>query len=78
MGAGYDLDAACLSEGLDLIGALDTLLARAQRAGAVRADVNFDDVKALMTGCLTRTPTPEDPGARDRMVAIATAGLRNR
>jgi AcrR family transcriptional regulator len=76
MGAGYDLDAACLSEGVDLTGALNALLTRAQRAGAVRADVNFDDVKALMTGCLSRVPTPTDPGARDRMVAIATAGLR--
>jgi AcrR family transcriptional regulator len=76
MGAGYDLDAACLSEGVDLTGALNTLLTRAQRAGAVRADVNFDDVKALLTSCLSRIPTPADPGARDRMVAIATAGLR--
>jgi hypothetical protein len=49
MGAGYDLDAACLRDGIDLKGALDGLLVRAQRAGAVRADVNGDDVKALMT-----------------------------
>ena len=77
MGAGYDLDAACLRDGLDMMGALRALLTRAQQAGAVRPDVTTDDVKALMTSVLTRPPTPEDPGARDRMVAIATAGLRN-
>jgi AcrR family transcriptional regulator len=76
MGAGYDLDEACLRDGIDLKGALDGLLVRAQQAGAIRADVNGDDVKALMTSCLSRTPTPADPAARDRMVEIATAGLR--
>ena len=77
MGAGYDLDAACVREGCDLKGALNDLLARAQRVGAVRADVNGDDVKALMNSCLFRTPTQDDPAARDRMIAIATQGLRN-
>ena len=77
MGAGYDLDAAVLGEGFDLKGSLSELLVRAQRAGAVRPDVNHDDVKALMTSCLSRTPTQADPAARDRMIAIATQGLRN-
>jgi AcrR family transcriptional regulator len=76
MGAGYDLDEVCLRDGIDLKGALNGLLAGAQRAGAVRPDVNADDVKALMTSCLSRTPTSADPAARDRMVEIATAGLR--
>lgn len=76
MGAGYDLDAICLGDGIDLRGALSDLLAAAQRAGAVRADVTHDDVKALMTSCLSRTPTAADPGARDRMIEITTAGLR--
>jgi hypothetical protein len=76
MGSGYDLDAACLGDGIDLKGALNDLLAGAKRAGAVRPDVNADDVKALMTSCLSRTPTPADPAARDRMMEIATAGLR--
>ena len=47
-----------------------------RRRGAVLPDVNADDVKALMTSCLTRTPTQADPKARDRMVAIATRGIR--
>ncbi|MGH3293156.1 MAG: TetR/AcrR family transcriptional regulator [Trebonia sp.] len=76
MGAGYDLDEVCLRDGIDLKGALNDLLVRAQQAGAIRPDVNGDDVKALMTSCLTRTPTPGDPAARDRMIEIATAGLR--
>ena len=76
MGAGYDLDASCLSDGIDLKGALNNLLVSAQRAGAVRADVNHDDVKALMTSCLSRASAQDDPGACERMVAIATAGLR--
>ena len=62
--------------GIDLRGALNNLLVSAQRAGAVRADVNHDDVKALMTSCLSRASAQDDPGACDRMVAIATAGLR--
>src|ERR1700752_3236277 len=33
MGAGYDLDAVCTRDGIDLIGALTNLLVRAQRAG---------------------------------------------
>ena len=74
MGAGYDLDAACLSDDIDLRGALNVLLARAQDAGAVRPDVNHDDVKALMTSCLSRASAP---GACDRMVAIAVQGLRS-
>lgn len=78
MGAGYDLDEACLGNGIDLKGALNDLLVRAQQAGAVRPDVNQDDVKALMTSCLSRPPTNEDPAARDRMIEIATAGLKTR
>jgi AcrR family transcriptional regulator len=77
MGAGYDLDALCTRDAIDLMGALTNLLTRAQRAGVVRPDATYDDVKALVTGCLARTPTAADPTARERMIAIATAGLRN-
>jgi AcrR family transcriptional regulator len=70
----FDLDAAARREGIDVTGALGDLLTRAQRAGAVRGDADTADIKALITGCLARTP-PEDPAARDRMISIATAGL---
>jgi AcrR family transcriptional regulator len=76
VGAGYDMDAATAREGFDLTSELAGLLARAQRAGAVRADADTADVKALITGCLARTPTVADPAARGRMTQIAAQGLR--
>ncbi|MFE6687785.1 TetR/AcrR family transcriptional regulator [Streptomyces sp. NPDC057743] len=38
---------------LEFLAALGVLLARAQRAGAVRADVDLDDVRVLLAGVLT-------------------------
>lgn len=76
-GGGFDLDAAAGRGGLDVLGALGALLARAQRAGGVRDDIDAADVKALITGCLARVPTPADPAARDRMISIARRGLVN-
>ena len=75
-GAGFDFDAAALREGLDVIGALGDLLARAQRAGAIPGDVDTADVKALITGCLARMSGTADPAARDRIIRIACRGLR--
>lgn len=70
-GAGVDIVAEADRSGHDVGGALRSLLEGAQRAGAVRADV--DDVKALITGCPARG---RDAVARDRMLAVAEAGLR--
>jgi AcrR family transcriptional regulator len=75
-GAGFDLDATTRRTGLDMMGALDELLAHAQRAGAVRGDIDVADVKALITGCLARTPAAADPAARDRIISIIRQGLR--
>jgi AcrR family transcriptional regulator len=72
-GAGFDIEAAADTSAHDVLAALRDLLERAQRAGAVRADVDVQDVKALVTGCLARG---RDEAARDRMLAIAAAGLR--
>ncbi len=72
-GAGYDLDEAARRDGVDPMTALARLLDRAQRAGAVRPDVDVADVKALIGGCLTRAG---DPAALDRMVAVARQGLQ--
>jgi AcrR family transcriptional regulator len=75
-GAGFNLDATARCRGLDIMGALNELLVRAQRAGSVRADIDTADVKALITGCLARTPDASDPAAaRDRMISIARQGL---
>ncbi|KUL34079.1 TetR family transcriptional regulator [Streptomyces sp. NRRL F-4489] len=38
---------------LEFLTALGILLARAQQAGAVREDVDLDDVRVLLAGCLT-------------------------
>jgi hypothetical protein len=54
--------AACRADPVSDAGELlGCLLTRAQRAGAVRGDIDAADVKALITGCLTRTPGAADP-----------------
>ncbi|HMH93850.1 MAG TPA: hypothetical protein VK586_22560, partial [Streptosporangiaceae bacterium] len=49
--------------GYDVTGMLSDLLARAQRAGAIRPDASLADVKALMSGCLYDDPTFPAPGS---------------
>jgi len=53
--------------------ALSELRSRAQRAGAIRSDVDDDDVVALLTGCVAMVAVQ---GAADRMVALACDALR--
>ncbi len=73
-GAGYDLDSAAARAGCDVPGRLRDLLASAQRAGAVRPDVDPADVKALLAGCLARDAS--DGAALDRVIAVVCDGLR--
>lgn len=73
---------------LEFLVALGVLLARAQQAGAVRADVDLDDVRVLLTGCLAmerqrsagRGPAGADAEAGEvpagRMTALMLDGLR--
>ncbi|MEW2623315.1 TetR/AcrR family transcriptional regulator [Streptomyces sp. NPDC048106] len=77
-GAGYDLEAAAEEAGYDATAGLRDLLDRAQAAGAVRSDVDYADVKALMTGCLVRAEgrTGSDLAALERVTAIVCDGLR--
>ncbi|WP_131737483.1 TetR/AcrR family transcriptional regulator [Actinomadura roseirufa] len=56
--------------------ALATLLANAQAAGAVRADVNVADVRTLMTGCLFMERSHRATGPPGRMTALVGAALR--
>ncbi|MVU76273.1 TetR/AcrR family transcriptional regulator [Nocardia sp. ET3-3] len=51
-GAGFDIDAAAVAARCDVSGRLRELLAAAQRAGAIRSEITYADVKALMSGCL--------------------------
>jgi AcrR family transcriptional regulator len=53
--------------------ALSELRSRAQQAGAIRADVDDDDVVALLTGCVAMVAVR---GSADRMVALACDALR--
>ncbi|GAA3382237.1 TetR/AcrR family transcriptional regulator [Cryptosporangium minutisporangium] len=76
IGAGFDIDAAAAATGYDLNEHFHRLLTAAQNAGAVRGDVDFADVKALLAGCLARERDTADPAARDRLIAIVRAGLR--
>jgi AcrR family transcriptional regulator len=75
-GSGFDIKAAVSGPDRDVAGAMADLLARAKRAGAVRPDIDAADVIALVAGCLARRPDPDDPAARDRLVAVVSAGLR--
>jgi AcrR family transcriptional regulator len=75
-GAGFDVEAAALRAGHDVSGRLRDLLTAAQRAGTIRADITFPDVKALMAGCLARAADDRDGEALDRVIAVVCAGLR--
>jgi AcrR family transcriptional regulator len=74
-GVGFDIKAVVAAPERDVAGLLAGLLARAQQAGAVRPDVDADDVIALVAGCLARHSGGDDPAARDRLVAVVRAGL---
>jgi AcrR family transcriptional regulator len=67
-GAGLDLSGFSA----EIFSAERTLLRRAQDAGAVRPDLDHADVKAMITGCLTRA---DDPAARARLIAVMCAGM---
>ncbi|WP_371781144.1 TetR/AcrR family transcriptional regulator [Streptosporangium subroseum] len=75
-GVGFDMDAAALRAGYDVVGVMRELLVRAQRAGAVRADLDVADVKALMMGCVVRERDAMDVEVRNRMIAIVCQGFR--
>jgi hypothetical protein len=70
------MDAAALRAGYDVMGVMRELLVRAQRAGAVRADLDVADVKALMMGCVVRERDAMDVEVRNRMIAIVCQGFR--
>lgn len=69
-GAGYDIEAAGLAAGHDVSGQLRELLVAAQRAGAVRSDVDYSDLKALLAGCHAREGDPAG------VIAVLRQGLR--
>jgi AcrR family transcriptional regulator len=75
-GAGFDVEAAASGSPYDFGAAMHDLLVSAQRAGVVRKDLDTADVKAVIEGCLARERGAVDAAARERMLAIASQGLR--
>lgn len=70
-GSGFDVESAGQRAGHDMPGRLRDLLDRAQRAGAVRADVGYDEVKALLAGTMSCDITVVEP-----IVSVICDGLR--
>ncbi|MFF4603905.1 TetR/AcrR family transcriptional regulator [Streptomyces sp. NPDC001339] len=66
--------------GQDFDDALETLLGRAQQAGAVRKDVGIADLRALLAGCLAmeraRRGAEPEGGPDGRMTALMCDALR--
>jgi transcriptional regulator SbtR-like protein len=62
----------------DLLAALDVLLHRAQRAGAVRAEVRTADLIVLLKGMFAGLAGSTDPARREVVFAVLADGLRPR
>ena len=75
-GTDYAVEAAVSRTENDLTAVEDALLAAAQQAGTVRADLTRTDVKALLAGCVIREHHSPDPKARRRMIDMVCAGMR--
>lgn len=76
-GAGFDIQAAAGRADQDLMGMWSSLLASAQAAGEVRADITVDDVKTLVMGCCKAGKDPDaNQAAARRLASVVAAGLR--
>jgi AcrR family transcriptional regulator len=76
-GAGFDIQAAAGRADQDLMGMWSSLLASAQAAGEVRADITVDDVKTLVMGCCKASKDPDaSQAAARRLLSVVAAGLR--
>ncbi|MEU8400110.1 helix-turn-helix domain-containing protein [Nonomuraea sp. NPDC048892] len=62
----------------DFTAALGRLLTRAQRVGAVRADLTAHDVRDLLRGCLTAERRARARDGRLRMTDVICDGMRAR
>ena len=61
----------------DMFEALDELLGRAQRAGAVRAEIRTGDLIALLKGMFASLDSSADQARRDVVFAVLADGLRS-
>lgn len=77
--AGVDATEAVAEVRDDVTSAITGLLARAQRAGAVRADIGVPEVFALLVGASRAVEhAGDDRGLAARSLAVITDGLRPR
>jgi len=76
-GIGFDIAQAAPDAERSFMDALGELLARAQQAGTVRADIDVQDVKTLLVGCQAMQRYSGDRHQTRRMVQIMTNGLTN-
>lgn len=75
--AGVDVGNTVADVGRELWSALEILLTRAQRAGAVRGDVRTGELIALIVGASRAAEYADrDPEVRARTVAVIFDGLR--
>jgi AcrR family transcriptional regulator len=86
--AGYVATKMAIKEGLDkdsttlrdcravLVGASEPLFRRAQEAGEIRADAQFDDVLRMLTGVTAGTYVSDDQ--REHVLRMALDGIRAR
>jgi AcrR family transcriptional regulator len=75
--SGIDLKAATAGVKRQHREAVEAVLVRAQQAGAVRDDVETDDLMSLLTGaCVASAYAGFDPNLRARTLAILCDGLR--
>jgi AcrR family transcriptional regulator len=75
--AGVDIRHSAPQVGQELLGALDTLLTRAQRAGAVRDDVRVTELMALLVGTSRAVEHAGwDPDVQARTLCVVFDGLR--
>jgi hypothetical protein len=75
--AGVDVKAATSAAGQALLRTLGALLTRAQQAGAVRHDIDLDQVTVLVVGaCLAAEHGNLDRGLQARALTILFDGLR--
>lgn len=75
-GAGVDINCALPEAEAEFLGMIGDLLAAAQRAGAVRADVTVPEVKGLLVGL--QAMQTYNPGVAERGTELVIDGLRPR
>ena len=76
--AGIDLTEAMGDVHSQLLGAMGTLLTRAQATGAVRRDLEVPELIGLLAGTSKAVEYAHSPAARSRILEVVLDGLRPR